>query len=98
MGTCFYYKYEGERTRINCQWCWIGIGNYGLKWWFSVYVHRNKNRWYINIFLHIYGCVYHWHSAHEPEQALGDSGGQGSMACCSAWVCEESDRTEWLNT
>ena len=57
-----------------------------------------KTDGYINIFLHIYGCVYHWHSAHEPEQALGDSGGQGSMACCSAWVCEESDRTEWLNT
>ena len=52
------YKYEGERTRINCQWYWIGIGNYGLKWWFSVYVHRNKNRWiYKYIFAHIWVCI-----------------------------------------
>ena len=28
---------------------------------------------------------------------LGDSGGQGSQACCSPWVCKESDRTERLN-
>ena len=27
----------------------------------------------------------------EFEQALGDSEGQGSMACCSPWGCKESD-------
>ena len=28
---------------------------------------------------------------------LGDSEGQGSLACCSPWGCKESDMTEWLN-
>ena len=55
------YKYERERTRINCQWCWTGIWNYDLKLWFSVYVHRNKNRWiYKCIFAHIWVCISHW--------------------------------------
>ena len=31
------------------------------------------------------------------EQTLGDSEGQGSLACNSPWGCKESDRTEWLN-
>ena len=26
-----------------------------------------------------------------------DSGGQGSLACCSPWGCKESDMTEQLN-
>ena len=34
---------------------------------------------------------------HEFEQTLGDSGGQGSLACCSPWGCKESDTTEQLN-
>ena len=28
---------------------------------------------------------------------LGDSEGQGSLACCSSWGHKESDTTEWLN-
>ena len=28
------------------------------------------------------------------EQALGDGGGQGSLACYSPWGCKESDTTE----
>ena len=32
------------------------------------------------------------------EQTLGDSEGQGSLACCSSWGCKESDTTEWLNS
>ena len=28
--------------------------------------------------------------------SLGDSEGQGSLACCSPWGCKESDTTEWL--
>ena len=28
---------------------------------------------------------------HESEQTLGDSEGQGNLACCSAWGCKESD-------
>ena len=41
-----------------------------------------------------------WHhqlNGHKFEQALGDEG-QGSLVCCSPWVCKESDTTEWLST
>ena len=41
-----------------------------------------------------------WHhrlNGHESEETLGDSEGQGSLACCSPWDCKELDRTEWLN-
>ena len=41
---------------------------------------------------------HHWLNGHESEQTLGDSEGQGSLACCSAWGPKESDRTEWLNS
>ena len=36
-------------------------------------------------------------NAHEFEQSLGISDGQGSLACCSLWGCKESDTTEQLN-
>ena len=32
------------------------------------------------------------------EQALGDSEGQGSLACCSSWGHKESDTKEQLNS
>ena len=38
-----------------------------------------------------------WHhqlSGYEFEQTLGDGEGQGSLACCSSWDYEESDRTK----
>ena len=38
-----------------------------------------------------------WHhqlNGYEFEQALGDSEGQGSLACCRLWGCKESDMTE----
>ena len=41
-----------------------------------------------------------WHhqlNGHEFEQATGVGDGQGSLACCSPWGCEESDTTEPLN-
>ena len=41
-----------------------------------------------------------WHhqfNGHEFEQALGNSEGQGSLACCSPWGCKESEMTEQLN-
>ena len=34
-----------------------------------------------------------WFSRHEFEQTLGDSEGQGSLACCSLWGPKESDMT-----
>ena len=37
-----------------------------------------------------------WHhqlNACEFEQTLGDSEGQGSLACCSPWDCKGSDMT-----
>ena len=41
-----------------------------------------------------------WHhrlNGHEFEQTWGDSGGQGSLECCSSWGCKESNTTEQLN-
>ena len=40
---------------------------------------------------------HHWLNGHEFEQALGVDDGQGSLACCSPWVCKELDITERLN-
>ena len=40
-----------------------------------------------------------WHhqlNGHEFEQALSVGDGQGSLACCSLWGCNESDTTEQL--
>ena len=36
---------------------------------------------------------HHQLNGHEFEQTLGDSEGQGSLACCSPWGCKELDRT-----
>ena len=36
-------------------------------------------------------------SVNRVEQALGDSGGQGSLACYSPWGCKELQTTERLN-
>ena len=33
------------------------------------------------------------YKAHEFEQTLGDTEGQGSLACCSPWGLKESDTT-----
>ena len=41
-----------------------------------------------------------WHhqfNAHESEQTLGNSKGQGSLVCCSLWGRKESDTTQRLN-
>ena len=38
----------------------------------------------------------HQLNRHEFEQTLGDSEGQGSLACCSPWSCKEWDMTEQL--
>ena len=38
-----------------------------------------------------------WHrrlNGHEFEQILGDSEGQGSLACCGPWDHKELDTTE----
>ena len=40
---------------------------------------------------------HHWLNGHEFEQTLGDSEGQGSLACCSPRGRKESDTTERLN-
>ena len=36
---------------------------------------------------------HHQLNEHEFEQTLRDSGGQGSLACCSPWSCKQSDTT-----
>ena len=40
---------------------------------------------------------HHQHNGQESEQTLGNSEGQGSLACCSPWGHKESDKTERLN-
>ena len=40
---------------------------------------------------------YHQLHGHELEQTLGDSEGQGSLACCSPWGLTELDTTWRLN-
>ena len=40
---------------------------------------------------------HHWLNGHELEQTLGDSEGQGSLACCCPWGHKKSDTTEQLN-
>ena len=40
---------------------------------------------------------HHWLNGHEFEQTLGDSGGQGSLECCSPWCHKELDMTGQLN-
>ena len=40
---------------------------------------------------------HHWLNGHEFEQVSGVGEGQGFLACCSPWDCEEMDTTEWLN-
>ena len=40
---------------------------------------------------------HHWLNGHEFEQTLGDSEGQGSLACCSLWGCRELYTTWPLN-
>ena len=42
------------------------------------------------------GC-HHWLNGHEFKQTLGDSEGQGSLACCSPWGHKKLDTTERLN-
>ena len=39
----------------------------------------------------------HQLEGHEFEQALGDSEGQGSLACCSPWGCKGSDMPQQAN-
>ena len=41
-----------------------------------------------------------WHhllNGHQSEQTLGDSEGQGRLACCSPWGRKVSDMTGYLN-
>ena len=38
-----------------------------------------------------------WLNGHEFEQALGESEGQESLACCSPWGYKELDKPEQLN-
>ena len=40
---------------------------------------------------------HHRHNGNDFEQALGNSEGQGSLACCSPWGRKESDMMEQLN-
>ena len=39
--------------------------------------------------------LHHWLNGHEFAQTLGDSEGQGSLACYSPWSHKDSDMTSW---
>ena len=41
---------------------------------------------------------HHGLNGHEIEQTLGNSEGQGSLACCRPWGGKELNTTEWLNS
>ena len=44
--------------------------------------------------------MFGWHhrlNGHEFKQTPGVGDGQGGLACCGSWSCEELDRTEQLN-
>ena len=41
---------------------------------------------------------HHWLNGHGFEQILGDSGGQGSLVCCSHWDRKETDMNNWTTT
>ena len=38
---------------------------------------------------------HHQYNGRELGQTLGDSEGQGSLACCSSWGGQESSGTTW---
>ena len=40
---------------------------------------------------------HHWLNEHKFEQTLGDSEGQGGLACYIPWGCKKSDTREQLN-
>ena len=40
---------------------------------------------------------HHWFNGHESGQALGVGDGEGGLACCTSWGCNELDTTEGLN-
>ena len=42
---------------------------------------------------------HHWLNRHESEQAPGDGGGQGSLACCSPWGLQSRTwLSDWTNS
>ena len=43
------------------------------------------------------GCITNSTGWCKFEQAPGDNEGQGSLGCCSPWVCKKSNMTEGLN-
>ena len=40
---------------------------------------------------------HYWLNGRESGWTPGVGDGQGGLACCDSWGCEESDTTEWLN-
>ena len=41
-----------------------------------------------------------WHTrldGHESDQAPGFGDGQGSLACCSPWLCSQTQLSDWTN-
>ena len=41
---------------------------------------------------------HHWLNGHESEQTPGNSKGQGSLVCCSAWSQSRTQLSDWTTT
>ena len=71
-----------EPTHWKRPWCWERLRAKGE-------AGRQRMRWLDGII--------DWLNGREFEQTLGDSEGQGSLACCSPWGHKELDTTYWLS-
>ena len=93
---------------INCKYSWAGLtlklklqyfGHFGKKWLIGKDPDAGKTEGRRKGMTEVeMGGWHHWLNGHEFEQVLGDGDGQGSLACCSAWGCKESDTTWQLNS
>ena len=53
---------------------------------------------YLFLIIPFFISVARYLNGHELGQTPGDDEGQGSLACCSPWVCKEPDPTEHAHT
>ena len=84
------YSSEGQRLKLQyfVTWCKEPTHWKRLWWWERLRVGgAGGNRGDEMVGWH------HWLNRHEFKQTLGDSEGQGSLACCSPWTLKDSYMT-----
>ena len=78
--------------KISPEWCWSWNSN-TLATWSEELTHWKRPWCWERLRAGEGGAedemvtYHHWLHGHELEQALGDSGGQGSLACCMYIIC-----------